>query len=160
MFNRSFAAWINDFLGCIGVCLGNYSKSTTYPHGHGSQIFSSDNFWTSSMNDIDMNANLSQRMHSSTTSNSSLRCDVTSTVTNSHPEFTNHGLCLWNETRTNWTGGQRQLKSSHQGLGRMIGIYSSYESLLGTNRPFRKPIPLSEMVEFLVDIWDEEGLYD
>ncbi|KAE9460276.1 hypothetical protein C3L33_07820, partial [Rhododendron williamsianum] len=50
---------------------------------------------------------------------------------------------------------------------------ASYENLLGTSKPFPQPIPLAvscqsrldsiqwqEMVEFLVDIWELEGLYD
>jgi len=37
---------------------------------------------------------------------------------------------------------------------------AAYESLLGSNKPFPQPIPLHEMVDFLVDIWEQEGLYD
>ncbi|CAI7823544.1 unnamed protein product [Closterium sp. NIES-53] len=37
---------------------------------------------------------------------------------------------------------------------------TTYEQLLSTNRPFPKPVPLPEMVEFLVGVWDQEGLYD
>ncbi|KAG6733939.1 hypothetical protein I3842_01G247800 [Carya illinoinensis] len=37
---------------------------------------------------------------------------------------------------------------------------ASYESLLGSNKPFPQSIPLVEMVDFLVDIWEQEGLYD
>ncbi|RVW39108.1 hypothetical protein CK203_084118 [Vitis vinifera] len=36
----------------------------------------------------------------------------------------------------------------------------TYEDLLSTNEPFSEPIPLTEMVDFLVDIWQDEGLYD
>ncbi|CAI5476416.1 unnamed protein product [Closterium sp. Yama58-4] len=37
---------------------------------------------------------------------------------------------------------------------------TTYEQLLSTNLPFPKPVPLPEMVEFLVGVWDQEGLYD
>ncbi|OWM71030.1 hypothetical protein CDL15_Pgr002670 [Punica granatum] len=37
---------------------------------------------------------------------------------------------------------------------------ATYEGLLGTNKPFPQPIPLSEMVDFLVDVWKQEGFYD
>ncbi|KAL0547484.1 hypothetical protein IC582_017420 [Cucumis melo] len=37
---------------------------------------------------------------------------------------------------------------------------ATYDSLLGNNKPFPQPIPLGEMVDFLVDIWEQEGLYD
>ncbi|GKC19259.1 mitotic spindle assembly checkpoint protein MAD2B-like protein isoform X1 [Tanacetum coccineum] len=34
---------------------------------------------------------------------------------------------------------------------------ATYDNLLGTNKPFSRPIPLPEMVNFLVDIWEQEG---
>ncbi|KAL3566135.1 hypothetical protein D5086_031550 [Populus alba] len=37
---------------------------------------------------------------------------------------------------------------------------ATYESLLGSNKPFARPVPLAEMVDFLVDVWEQEGLYD
>ncbi|KAH9614385.1 hypothetical protein KSS87_011930 [Heliosperma pusillum] len=37
---------------------------------------------------------------------------------------------------------------------------ATYGNLLGTNKPFPQPIPLPEMVDFLVDVWEQEGLYD
>ncbi|GAU23157.1 hypothetical protein TSUD_306050 [Trifolium subterraneum] len=36
---------------------------------------------------------------------------------------------------------------------------ATYETLLGTNKPFPRRIPLGEMVEFLVDIWELEGIW-
>ncbi|CAH2064097.1 unnamed protein product [Thlaspi arvense] len=37
---------------------------------------------------------------------------------------------------------------------------TTYEDLLSTHEPFSESIPLPEMVDFLVDIWYDEGLYD
>ncbi|KAG5390849.1 hypothetical protein IGI04_032390 [Brassica rapa subsp. trilocularis] len=37
---------------------------------------------------------------------------------------------------------------------------ASYDSLLGSNKLFSQPIPLNEMVDFLVEVWEQEGLYD
>ncbi|KAI8544316.1 hypothetical protein RHMOL_Rhmol08G0287000 [Rhododendron molle] len=37
---------------------------------------------------------------------------------------------------------------------------ATYESLLGSSKPFSQPVPLAEMVDFLVDIWEQEGMYD
>ncbi|KAK1576127.1 hypothetical protein Q3G72_004175 [Acer saccharum] len=51
------------------------------------------------------------------------------------------GLLLWNQTRQRcWN--------------------ATYDSLLGSNKPFPQPIPLPEMVDFLVDVWEQEGMYD
>nr|GEX18323.1 mitotic spindle assembly checkpoint protein MAD2B-like isoform X1 [Tanacetum cinerariifolium] len=42
----------------------------------------------------------------------------------------------------------------------LLSWNATYDNLLGTNKPFSRPIPLPEMVNFLVDIWEQEGLYD
>ncbi|KAK1408389.1 hypothetical protein QVD17_40121 [Tagetes erecta] len=74
-------------------------------------------------------------------------------------EFVNHGLLLWNQTRQQWIGDKA---SDHNKKARqpVISWNATYDNLLGTNKPFSRPIPLPEMVSFLVDIWEQEGLYD
>jgi len=42
----------------------------------------------------------------------------------------------------------------------VISWSTTYEDLLGTSRPFPKPVRLPEMVDFLVDVWEQEGLYE
>lgn len=80
--------------------------------------------------------------------------------TSSNPvEFVNHGLLQWNQTRQQWLAHRRPQKPTKV-REPTISWNASYESLLGTNKPFSQPIPLSEMVDFLVDIWEQEGLYD
>ncbi|KAJ0938379.1 hypothetical protein HanRHA438_Chr02g0049231 [Helianthus annuus] len=37
---------------------------------------------------------------------------------------------------------------------------ATYENLLGSNKPFAKRVPLSEMVTFLVNVWEHEGKYN
>ncbi|XP_010539507.1 PREDICTED: uncharacterized protein LOC104813566 isoform X3 [Tarenaya hassleriana] len=90
-------------------------------------------------------------------------------------EFVNDGLLLWNQTRERWVGKERHdNRVNHNrepklkalvvsAMAKLCWICSwnpSYDSLLGSNKPFPQPLPLSEMVEFLVDIWEQEGLYD
>ncbi|KAI7729301.1 hypothetical protein M8C21_018521 [Ambrosia artemisiifolia] len=63
--------------------------------------------------------------------------------------FINHGAIAWNEGRRRW--------------GRMpkdpiISWSTTYEDLLSTTNKFSEPIPLSEMVDFLVYIWDSEAI--
>ncbi|WOL09851.1 hypothetical protein Cni_G18604 [Canna indica] len=71
----------------------------------------------------------------------------------------NQGAIAWNEIRKEWVGDQS--KRSHRTPREpTISWTTSYEDLLSTNQPFAQPIPLSEMVEFLVDTWDDDGLYD
>ncbi|CAL1388117.1 unnamed protein product [Linum trigynum] len=77
------------------------------------------------------------------------------------PEFVNHGLLLWNQTRQQWLANKlTQSKTQSQVREPTISWNSSYESLLGSNKPFTRPVPLAEMVDFLVDVWEQEGLYD
>ncbi|XP_074275919.1 uncharacterized protein LOC141599715 isoform X3 [Silene latifolia] len=89
-------------------------------------------------------------------------------------EFVNHGLNLWNQTRQRWVGSKkptskgqlaRDPKLSDNGFCIVDSFWpcswnTTYESLLGSNKPFSQPVPLAEMVDFLVDIWEQEGMYD
>ncbi|XP_064939661.1 uncharacterized protein LOC135584454 isoform X1 [Musa acuminata AAA Group] len=77
---------------------------------------------------------------------------------NNHP-FINQAALAWNEMRQEWVGDQSK---SCRRIPRepSISWCSTYDDLLSTSQPFPESIPLSEMVDFLVDIWHEEGLYD
>ncbi|CAL9099720.1 unnamed protein product, partial [Musa acuminata var. zebrina] len=74
--------------------------------------------------------------------------------TSNPPEFVNHGFLLWNQTRQQWIGKGRLESQSKQVQEPRLSWNATYDSLLGSNKPFPQPIPLSEMVEFLVDIWE------
>ncbi|KAJ7514198.1 hypothetical protein O6H91_23G032600 [Diphasiastrum complanatum] len=73
--------------------------------------------------------------------------------------FVNHALNLWNEQRREWVGDRsnRQLQQRREPV---ISWSATYDELLGTSRPFSERIPLAEMIDFLVDVWEQEGLYD
>ncbi|OIW05227.1 hypothetical protein TanjilG_21212 [Lupinus angustifolius] len=121
----------------------------------------SEDFWTTSTHDMDNNAVQSQGSISSTSqTNQPAAPRVSSCKTGTHTEFVNHGLILWNQTRQRWVGNKKQETRTQQLREPKLSWNATYESLLGSNKPFRQPIPLSEMVDFLVDIWEQEGLYD
>ncbi|WMV42117.1 hypothetical protein MTR67_035502, partial [Solanum verrucosum] len=69
------------------------------------------------------------------------------------------GLILWSKTREEWIGNRTPQKHTAARESK-LSFDASYETLLGTNKPFPQSIPLSEMVDFLVDVWEQEGLYD
>ncbi|WCJ34525.1 hypothetical protein M5689_015831 [Euphorbia peplus] len=73
--------------------------------------------------------------------------------------FVNHAEISWNEIRKQWVGDPSQKPQKMQSEP-IMSWTTTYEDLLSTNEPFQQPIPLAEMVDFLVDIWQEEGLYD
>ncbi|KAK7279601.1 hypothetical protein RJT34_24654 [Clitoria ternatea] len=69
--------------------------------------------------------------------------------------FINHAAIAWHEDRRKWVGD----KSQHQprtAKDPIISWTTSYEDLLSTNEPFAEPIPLPEMVDFLVDVWYDD----
>lgn len=74
-------------------------------------------------------------------------------------EFVNLAVIEWEESRRKWIGdiSQRPHKMQNDPI---ISWSTTYEDLLSTNDPFPKPIPLPEMVDFLVDIWHDEELFD
>ncbi|XP_060172089.1 uncharacterized protein LOC132603177 isoform X2 [Lycium barbarum] len=74
-------------------------------------------------------------------------------------EFVNHGYLLWNQTRLQWLAS-KDPENRRLAEEPMLNWNVSYESLFGTNKRFAQPIPLSDMVDFLADIWEHEGLYD
>ncbi|RZC50436.1 hypothetical protein C5167_018854 [Papaver somniferum] len=71
-----------------------------------------------------------------------------------------NGFLLWKQVREQWLGNKKSDKPSAKGREPVLSWNATYEGLLGTNKPFARPVPLSEMVDFLVDVWEQEGLYD
>ncbi|KAJ4789270.1 zinc finger protein [Rhynchospora pubera] len=122
----------------------------------------SEDLWSTSTYEMDNSAHQSQRSMSSL----SAAVDHTASSSNLNSNtavFVNHGLLLWNQTRQQWLANKKPQPphpSSHHPKEPKLSWSATYESLLGTNKPFPQPIPLSEMVDFLVDVWEQEGMYD
>ncbi|CAM8886953.1 hypothetical protein QQ045_027192 [Rhodiola kirilowii] len=74
--------------------------------------------------------------------------------------FVNRAEMAWNETRKQWVGEKSHKRRQRVPEDPIISWSTTYEELLWTGNVFDKAIPLSEMVDFLVDIWQDEGLYD
>ncbi|XP_051114349.1 uncharacterized protein LOC127239983 isoform X2 [Andrographis paniculata] len=119
-----------------------------------------DDFWSTSTYDLDNSALQSQRSFSSISVPNMSQNQSSEIGGNNHPEFVNHGLLLWNQTRAHWRGGEKS--RSHGKIKKpVLSWNASYDNLLlSTSKRFPQPVPLSEMVDFLVDIWDQEGMYD
>ncbi|KAK4367073.1 hypothetical protein RND71_014953 [Anisodus tanguticus] len=73
--------------------------------------------------------------------------------------FVNHAAIAWHENRRRWVGDVSR-RSDRMPEDPIISWSTTYEDLLSTTEPFSEPIPLTEMVDFLVDIWHDEGLFD
>ncbi|KAF5948019.1 hypothetical protein HYC85_013976 [Camellia sinensis] len=73
--------------------------------------------------------------------------------------FVNHAAIAWQQNRKEWIGDQSQ-RSKRIQKDPIISWSTTYEDLLSTYEPFSEPIPLTELVDFLVDIWLDDGLYD
>ncbi|PPD75307.1 hypothetical protein GOBAR_DD27774 [Gossypium barbadense] len=154
----------------MGGCLGCYkepkfdplmndtSKGLEVPGQNVRKTSISEDFWTTSACDMDNSAVQSQGSISSiSVSNQSLDPHGNA---NSPSEFVNHGLLLWNRTRQQWIGNKKSENRPQKVREPKLSWNATYESLLGNNKPFPQPIPLPEMIDFLVDIWEQEGLYD
>ncbi|XP_068336107.1 uncharacterized protein [Pyrus communis] len=120
----------------------------------------SEDFWTTSTWDMDNSAVQSQGSISSISTNQILDPHGGSGSSSTPAEFVNHGLLLWSQTRHLWIGNKKSDSPSKKIQEPKLSWNASYESLLGSTKPFPQPIPLPEMVDFLVDIWEQEGLYD
>lgn len=120
----------------------------------------SEHFWSSSTFELDHSAAQSQRSISSIgTLNNPSDPQSTEGSQTGPPEFVNHGFLLWNQIRQQWVGNKRSESLSEIQEPR-ISSNATYDNLLGNNKPFPQPIPLREMIDFLVDIWEQDGLYD
>ncbi|XP_027935164.1 uncharacterized protein LOC114190468 [Vigna unguiculata] len=73
--------------------------------------------------------------------------------------FVNHAEIAWHQMRKEWVGN-RSTKLERPPKESIVSLTTSYEDLLLSAAPFQQPISLTEMVDFLVDFWHEEGLYD
>ncbi|EEC70023.1 hypothetical protein OsI_00587 [Oryza sativa Indica Group] len=134
--------------GCFGCCdkavrhVGQLSKSLITPDQN---YTIGDELWSTTTIEVEQSWALDQQGVGSS---------------QGPTEFVNHGLVLWKEIRKDWTAKTRQIPETKQIREPILSWNAAYESLLGSNKPFHQPIPLHEMVDFLVDIWEQEGLYD
>ena len=80
--------------------------------------------------------------------------------------FTNHRLAEWERQRAAWiaagpAGRRRAGEEEPPPMRRpVLSPDATYDDLLTSSRPFTKPVPLAEMVDFLVEVWEEDGMYD
>ena len=83
--------------------------------------------------------------------------------------FVNHRLAAWERRRAEWVASGRAGNGNGNANGNksdrthrrpVLSADATYDDLLTSSRPFPKPVPLVEMVDFLVEVWDEDGLYD
>ncbi|KAI3454203.1 hypothetical protein Pfo_010866 [Paulownia fortunei] len=168
---RSVPSWISHLLACMGGCLGFCTKSppviSVDEPSKGLKIQGQrvrkhslpEDLWSTSSDDMDNSAFQSHRSISSiSTSNQTLDSHSSAGGTSNSTEFVNHGLLLWNQTRQQWIGNKGSQKRV-QPQEPKLSLNATYESLLGTSKPFPQPIPVAEMVDFLVDVWEQEGLY-
>ncbi|KAL5729598.1 hypothetical protein ACHQM5_002527 [Ranunculus cassubicifolius] len=172
LLGRSLGAWIRHFFVCMGGCLGCCTKATPViavdEPTKGLRIqgrtvkkpsVSEDYFWSTSTCEMENSALQSQRSLSSiSVSNQTL--DAHNGASTSSPDFVNHGYLIWKQTRQQWVANKKTRNKAQQAREPRLSWNVTYDSLLGNNKPFHQPIPLSEMVDFLVDVWEQEGMYD
>ncbi|KAJ3694216.1 hypothetical protein LUZ60_009696 [Juncus effusus] len=175
----SCSGWIDNLIDSIRNCLGFDESAAQSPrvvngngnrNGNGARTVQQpllyDDFLSSSTHGMERNINNNGGSNGNRIESIERMISVSSIDQNgegsngSNPdEFVNRGLLLWNKTRKEWIQSEKYTRKSREFETR-ISWNATYENLLGTNRPFHRPIPLTEMVDFLVDVWEQEGLYD
>ncbi|KAB1668964.1 hypothetical protein E1A91_D05G059700v1 [Gossypium mustelinum] len=142
--------------GCFGcfIAVDDPSKRLKIRGRKAKRSSCSEDFWNSSGCEMEHSGVQSQGSISSTNVS-----NLDPSGSTSHPsEFVNHGLLLWSQTRQQWLGNNKSEKRV-QPRQPTISWNTIYESLHGNYKSFPHPIPLPEMVDFLVDVWEQEGLY-
>jgi len=172
LLGRSVSSWIGHLLACMGGCLGCCTKPTPITAvdepSKGLKIQGrtvrkpciSEDFWSTSTYEMDNSGVQSQRSISSMSTSTQALDHHGAGSTSSPSEFVNHGLLLWMQTRQQWIGNKKPETRTQQLREPRLSWNATYDNLLGTNKPFPQPIPLAEMVDFLVDVWEQEGMYD
>ncbi|KAH6761404.1 hypothetical protein C2S51_018353, partial [Perilla frutescens var. frutescens] len=139
--------------GCLGCCtkpplvisVDEPSKGLKIQGQRVKKHSLTEDFWSPTSDDMDNSAFPSHRSISSiSTSNQNLDTHSSTGGTSNSSEFVNHGLLLWNQTRQQWIGniGNKVSEKSEQAPEPKLSFNATYESLLGTNKPFPQPIPL------------------
>ncbi|KAL8227011.1 hypothetical protein R6Q57_016843 [Mikania cordata] len=146
---------IHGSRGCLGCCTKTPFVTTdnklTENLGKGQltrkrSIF--EDFCSSSTYEMDYSLPQSQ-ISASSTSNTAVDAQCWS---GSNPsEFVNRGLLLWNQTRQQWIGAMapEHNKKTRQSV---ISWNATYDNLLGSNKPFSRPIPLPGSI-FSIRTW-------
>ncbi|XP_024396371.1 uncharacterized protein [Physcomitrium patens] len=155
--------------GC-GNCFGRFTKSqkldlrTTQDFlgaDIGEAVPLNNPLGTSSSNEMENNgSNSCQQRPSSSIDANHLSLEAHSPAENDvNSPYVNHALRRWTEERREWLGNRERPRPKRH-REPVISWSTTYEDLLGTSRPFSQLIPLPEMVDFLVDVWEQEGLYE
>ncbi|KAF8700784.1 hypothetical protein HU200_034141 [Digitaria exilis] len=151
-------------------CIGNLSKSQSLSDSKlkgslrkKSQYSSTGNRrrWQSGLEAMENNVSISVSLEGNISSipNSIVNDSKMSIDNGADTSFSNHAAISWAEMRKQWVGHKAEVPEKAP-RDPVISWCTTYDDLLSTSDRFPQPIPLSEMVDFLVDIWHEEGLYD
>ncbi|KAL6871528.1 hypothetical protein ACP4OV_014357 [Aristida adscensionis] len=154
----------------MGGYIGNLSKSQSLPDSKREGILRKKSQhscigerrrWPLGLEAVENNASISVSLDGNISSlpNSLVNESKMSVENRIDTSFINHAAEAWGEMRRQWVGHKADIpkKAPREPV---ISWGTTYDDLLSTSEHFPQPIPLSDMVDFLVDIWHEEGLYD
>ncbi|KAL0792371.1 hypothetical protein Bca101_063748 [Brassica carinata] len=135
-----------EYRGCFGCCnkpplivaVDEPSKGLRIQGRLVKKPSVSDDFWSTSTCEMDNSTMQSQRSVSSISFTNNTAASASSSNPN---EFVNNGLNLWLQTRQQW-----------------LANGSSSQTKAKVREPTIRSV--KEMVDFLVDVWEQEGLYD
>lgn len=120
-------------------------------------------WWATNSDEMDNNIPNSRSSQQTTPTVTEAGPNQESRTSNSNANgtaFVNHALLLWQERRREWVGSRQDPRPQVSREPVLSCTTMTYDGLLTSSCPFARPIPLPEMVDYLVDVWEQEGLYD
>ena len=75
--------------------------------------------------------------------------------------FVNRGLAQFERKRREWLGG-RTRPPRREVVARAVDVEDVIERIFspGGSGELTEPVPLGQMIDILIDVWESDGLYD
>ena len=75
--------------------------------------------------------------------------------------FVNSGLVQFERKRREWLGG-RGRPPKREVVARAVDVEDVIERIFspGGSGELTEPVPLGQMIDILIDVWESDGLYD
>ena len=94
---------------------------------------------------------------------SGARTDSSKLLASAEPAWVNVGLVRWNEQRKVWLAPRPRagkVATRPKIIPLSVSVVTALVEDMDRVRELPAPVPLPQMVDILVDMWEEEGLFD
>lgn len=76
--------------------------------------------------------------------------------------YVNSGLLQFEKKRREWLKGRSKKQLKQEVLARAVDTEDVIERIFspGGSGELNEPVPLGQMIDILIDVWESDGLYD